>query len=636
MKMVLFKITLATLLFLGMADGIFAAPSPSTDFYLSPSGSDANPGTHAKPFATLGKACEVSRQLPAGTPKRIIVAGGAYYNVSVTLGPEDSGLTIESAPGEKPILYGGVALNHWKKDGATFYAAPLPVGHEWQPRMLLVDGKFCPRARHPAQGTLTHLTKFTARWQSSTAGGWQRAPTSEELAKLRYNPSDIGPWLNIKNAEITVFHMWDESCVGVAANDSQKNELTLAPSCSHPIGGFGIQKYVVWNIREGLTSPGQWYFDRPANRIVYWPLPGQDMKKAGVIAPTTETILRIKGTDKEKARNVTLRGLTFSVTTVPLVAAGFGAWKFKGAISLEETENCVLTGVNIRSVAGHAVKTSGANSGVRVENSEVAYCGAGGIYVGGKQCVITNNNVHDIGLSYPSAIGIFRGGRQSIVSHNEVHHCSYSGINYGGEENLIEDNLVHHCMTVLHDGAAIYVFGAKKCVLRGNVARDLPISGGYEASAFYLDEQSEGCLVEKNLAVSVSWPSENHMAKNNLLRNNVFIVTGNGKISFRRSSAFALEHNILYATGGIKVVDASAVKSWKNNLFFSGKGTIRCLESRDPKEPEEAPQTILGDTLVGDPLFVNLEKGDLHFQPDSPALKLGIEPLDLSKAGRLP
>jgi hypothetical protein len=37
----------------------------------------------------------------------------------------------------------------------------------------------------------------------------------------------------------------------------------------------------------------------------------------------------------------------------------------------------------------------------------------------------------------------------------------------------------------------------------------------------------------------------------------------------------------------------------------------------------------------GDPLFSNPAEGDLSFKPGSPALKLGIEALDVSKMGRI-
>ena len=38
-------------------------------------------------------------------------------------------------------------------------------------------------------------------------------------------------------------------------------------------------------------------------------------------------------------------------------------------------------------------------------------------------------------------------------------------------------------------------------------------------------------------------------------------------------------------------------------------------------------------SLTVDPLFVDPENGDFRFKPGSPALKMGIVPIDLSKVG---
>jgi hypothetical protein len=37
--------------------------------------------------------------------------------------------------------------------------------------------------------------------------------------------------------------------------------------------------------------------------------------------------------------------------------------------------------------------------------------------------------------------------------------------------------------------------------------------------------------------------------------------------------------------------------------------------------------------VVADPLFVDLTKDDYRFGPDSPAHKLGIQPVDISRVG---
>ncbi|MBI2926192.1 MAG: right-handed parallel beta-helix repeat-containing protein [Verrucomicrobia bacterium] len=285
-------------------------------------------------------------------------------------------------------------------------------------------------------------------------------------------------------------------------------------------------------------------------------------------------------------------------------------------------------------VAGHAISARGNVSDTLIEGCEIAECGAGGIYVGGTRATIHNNHVHGIGRFYPSAIGIYHGGRDCVVSHNKVHDCSYSAINYGGLRNIIEDNLLYDCMKVLHDGAAIYLFGGKECILRRNVARDFVDTGGYGASAYYLDEQSTNCVVEQNLSLRVGWPSHNHMATNNVIRNNVFIVPGDAKWTFPRSTGFTVEKNVLHATGKIRIEGVNAVANWSRNLFFTGAGKIELLDLKDYSRTgqREGPP---GDTVVADPLFVDWENGDYRFRPDSPAHKLGIAPLDVSRAGRI-
>ena len=39
------------------------------------------------------------------------------------------------------------------------------------------------------------------------------------------------------------------------------------------------------------------------------------------------------------------------------------------------------------------------------------------------------------------------------------------------------------------------------------------------------------------------------------------------------------------------------------------------------------------NSISADPLFVDVDNGDLGFQKRSPALELGIEPIDLEKVG---
>ncbi|HSW02607.1 MAG TPA: right-handed parallel beta-helix repeat-containing protein [Sedimentisphaerales bacterium] len=619
-----------TVFLVSMMAGLSFAVAKAGDaarFVVSPKGSKGQ-------FATLQAACQAARKAGTDKPRTVVIEEGDYFlDEPVTLTQADSGLTIEAAPGAKVCLYGGREVLGWQADGDGLYAASLAGVKEgtWDFRALIVNGRYCPRARLPETGFFEHLSVFDVPWMSTTGGGWKRKPTDQELTTMKYKPEDLGPWLDVRNAEVTVYHMWDESLLGVSAHDPNSRTLTFSTPSGHPPGAFGVKKYVVWNVREGMTRPGQWFLDRTRGKVVYRPLAGEDMGKARVIAPVATSILALQGAPDNPIRNVTIRGLTLSATTTPLRAGGFGAGAFEGALTVTSARDCVFADLEVVNVGGQAIKVSGSN--LRVERCHTHHVGACGIRFQGDGLLIADNEVHDVGLTYPSAIAVTGGGKGCRVAHNHIYRTPYSALTCGGQDNRIEGNRIHHAMQELHDGAGIYCFGGKNLVLSGNFIYDITDTGGYGASAYYLDEQCEGCVVEKNLSIGVVRPSHNHMARNNTIRNNVFINDGPMQITFPRSSGYTFERNILCAQGPITLDNFEAVAKLSGNVLFSRQGPIECrkLDQYSRKgayalEPsEENPQT--------DPMLTVYEGGKVEFAPDSPARKLGIEPIDVSDAG---
>ncbi len=220
----------------------------AAEFHVAPGDSLAGRGNADSPFATLTQARDAARKLPASEPRTIIVHGGEYFDVGLLLEPPDSGLRIEAARGEHPVLYGGQRVTGWEREGEHLWSAPLPplavaeaevkaglALPRWEPRLLLVNGETRPRARFPAEGKLEHLNRFDVPWMSTTGGGWKRPPTNEELTTLKYKAGDLADWPDLTNAEVTVYHMWDESCVGIASHDAANHILKLA-SISTKVG----------------------------------------------------------------------------------------------------------------------------------------------------------------------------------------------------------------------------------------------------------------------------------------------------------------------------------------------------------------------------------------------------------------
>jgi hypothetical protein len=105
----------------------------------------------------------------------------------------------------------------------------------------------------------------------------------------------------------------------------------------HPLGAFKVNDYVVWNTVRGMTTAGQWYLDKSAGKLYYWPLPNEDMGTIDVIAPVLERC----DPNREHAKHTTERS-PYPAANTPLIVGDFGAKMFPGAISLENASHCPL------------------------------------------------------------------------------------------------------------------------------------------------------------------------------------------------------------------------------------------------------------------------------------------------------
>ena len=59
------------------------------------------------------------------------------------------------------------------------------------------------------------------------------------------------------------------------------------------------------NVREHLTSPGQWYFDNAKQEVLYYPLEGQEMDGIEAILAVEETLVRHAGVENHGWSGVT-------------------------------------------------------------------------------------------------------------------------------------------------------------------------------------------------------------------------------------------------------------------------------------------------------------------------------------------
>jgi hypothetical protein len=543
-------------------------------FVVAPGGRDQNPGTPQQPLATLAAARDAARK--AGPrPHRITVLPGNYYlTATLELDPRDNGLTIEAGPGGPATLYGGTPVTGWRRDGDRLWIADLPEVKQgtWDFRSLVVNGRLAERARLPETGAFTHKTEWKgARYIS---GAWDPRPTEQQRTTILYDPKDVPAALDLKNAEIRVYHMWNEALYGIARNDTERHALILASPAVHPPGAFGVQRYVLFNVPEGMTRPGQWYLDRTAGRLVYWPLPGEQMAKARIVAPRLERIIQLVGTVRKPVENITLRGLRLEATTTLLGAHGytFGATGYEGGVHLERSRQCRLERLELSNLGGEGIVLRAHNEAFQVTDCHLHHLGACGMEIvsRGAESLVGRNHIHDVGLNYPCAVALIAHSDRLRVWRNELHDVPYCGVVCNGRYNRLEENLIYRVMREMHDGAAIYGHMVDS-LLRGNLVRDVVEQGkGFGASAYYLDEQSCDCVVEHNVALGVPMPTHNHISRRLTYRDNLFVADGEMTISFARSANCTFERNTLLAGGTIKVIPPNAVTVWKDNVLMRG------------------------------------------------------------------
>lgn len=566
----------------------------AAEFHVAVTGHDAQDGSADKPMATLSAARDAARKTPAG-PHRIVVHAGDYYMTEpLVLDARDNGLNIVGEDRASVRIFGGQKVTGWVPDGERFWQLPLPGVKEgaWDFRALLVNGRLAAKATWPnSTDTLEHLGQWDLPLLPMLAGFWARQPTHEELTVMPYKEGDIPAGIDVKNAEVRLYHMWAESLVGVASHDLEKRVLVMSSPAVWPMGACNRRKYVIYNIREGMTEPGQWYLDRSQGRLVYWPLPDEDMASIEVIAPRMDRIVVVEGGKDQPVKDVMLQNLSVHCTSSAMKSPGFGSSSLDGAVELRNAQNCIVDNVTISQVGGLGVSMT-ASSGGALRNSEIAQTGACGVKIGANGMRVENNRIHHLGIYYPGSAGLVMGGDNIELVRNVIHDSPYSGvIGGGGKQCLIEGNLVYRAMTVMHDGAAIYG-NLCQSVIRGNVVRDIrPNGAGFGASGYYLDEGSYDCVIENNVSFNVVRPTHNHITRGTIIRNNVFISEEDMTISFQRSENMSFSGNTLYVKGKLQVSDRNAAKVWEDNRIFRGDGADGfTVDGWVPMTPPEAPK----------------------------------------------
>ncbi|MCD9024187.1 RICIN domain-containing protein [Cohnella silvisoli] len=498
-----------------------ASAGTQATYYVSPGGSDSNPGTLAQPFATLQKARDVVRTVNGNMTGDIVVylRGGTYaLSSALQLNSQDSGtngyqVMYKNYPGETPIVSGGVPVTGWSLYDSSKNIYRAFVGTSFYSRHLYVNGIRANRAR--SETTPTGFTLDSSNGFNLPASGSYASMGSWE------NPSDIEIH---ENVQWTV--QWG-AVDHIASGKIYMKQPFWRTTQYHVQYAIGMTyPQVIENAYELLDTAGEWYLNRTTGYLYYKPLAGQNMSTSSFILPKLEMLIdgNRSGSLNSLLQNVQFTGITFSYTTYLKPGSNEGHADHQAGVTHIKATDQMTSAFNELSSSALDFKFA---KGIKFENCIVEHIGSSGIAfdLGSQNNVVNNNLIRDISINginigdvnysavknglnelgmsdrnpsdaraivsnnvvsnntvtkigneIPGAVGIFGGFvKNLLIDHNTIYDVPYSGISVGwgwGEadyfvsynpdaigSNTIQYNRVYDYMKVLFDGGGIYTLG---------------------------------------------------------------------------------------------------------------------------------------------------------------------------------
>ncbi|MCK4998083.1 MAG: right-handed parallel beta-helix repeat-containing protein, partial [Anaerohalosphaera sp.] len=500
-KMRLLKISILVIIAMPVLAGIQA------QYYVSPDGSDNNPGSLELPFATIEKARDIIRTVNDTMTGDIVVnikSGRYFVDSTIEFTDADSGTNGFSIiyknynqPGSASFVGGRIVSNWQLHQGQIYYADVGSVDFH----TLYENGKRVRKARTPNYVNSDKHPVAQANYLRATGVNGSRT-------SLQYGSGDLDPagW-NLDDAQVYMWPggkwAWFTDTTPIASIDTNTRTIMLEEQTRYPIYQSGNgSRYFVQGVLELLDQPGEFHYDISAGRLYYWAMDGV-ITQQEIIIPTVKRIVSVIGSDDSHiVGNMRFEGLRFEVSdftgwyrhAYPSAGDSGEVHQYPqydrqrtmpqhrtGMIYLENTKHLVFKDCVIRNAGYSGIYCNEYNQNNRFEGNWISHTGQSGIFFEGrypgegnvlKNNVITNCLIHDIGelAGQAGAVNIMNS------SDNEVSYCDiYNGTRYAvliaayvdipfadiyAYGNHVKYLNIHNFCQDSGDTAPIYIWGA--------------------------------------------------------------------------------------------------------------------------------------------------------------------------------
>lgn len=599
----------------------------------------------------------------------MILEDGTYYlKRPLVLHPEDSNLTIKAANPRKAVISGARLLNlKWVPWRDGMMKASVPEGTRMD--SLFIDGKLQRMARYP-----------DARPGDDIFNGYASdAVSPERMARWQHPETGILHALHMSRWGGMHYKILGKKADGSAALEGgwQNNR----PSAPHQTYRF------VENIFEELDAPGEWFLDEEASVLYIYPEEGIDLSRARVEVTGLERLLELQGTESQAVRNVHVQDLvltqtdrTFMKNKEPLLRSDWTIYR-NGAILMEGTEGCSVSGTDFTGLGGDAVFINNYNRKAHIVSCFIHDIGGNGVaFVGDRDASRSPRDYQDArnfswgtldktpgprSANYPADCTvedclITRTGQVekqtapvqiAMAEGIQVIHCSLydvprAGINIGDGcwgGHVIDGCDVFDTVKETSDHGSFNSWGRDRFWNLNGLNMNAQDQLDEIRNIPFLDARKTTIIKNSRWKCDHGWDidlddgSGNYEICNNLLLNrglklregfgrsvynNIIVNNGLHPHVWYKYSGDIVERNIFFVDGYFPAGGMPA-KPWGERFdsnFVHAPGMKGIHEARGLQEQSGND----AHSRMGDALFVNASRGDFRVKPDSPARQIGF------------
>ena len=393
-------------------------------YFISPNGSDNNPGTINRPFKTIQKCADLVQ------PGEICwIRKGTYRE---TIRPKVSGTSTESvifaAYNQEQVTISGTELvKNWSKHRDSIYRADinLPVdGYSdtgFFANQVFVKGAMMPEARLP---NLDHKRDFLRPnllgGGLESLGGTAAKIENEEIPKLSQGWTGGRIWTN----------EWYTSRTGEITGGTAE-KLIAEMTAPWDRGGFW---FYLFGKLELLDDPGEWFYQGSSNSLYLWSPDSKTPQSVEVKQRNLAFDLSDRSHIVVRDLNLFANTITTSDRSTGIVIDGIRAKYVSHHMTLPplpESEKAYESD-DALFLAAHAHDTGiqlwGSNNILR--NSVIDGSSGNGVLLEGNNHQVTNNIIVNTNYKVSYAAPVRLNGNGHKISHNTIKRTGRDAISW--------------------------------------------------------------------------------------------------------------------------------------------------------------------------------------------------------------